>query len=289
MATIDSRRPPWILLGVVLLVNSLLISFQTSHRFDTSFVRGWILDALSPAEKIVDRTMHGTGSIWERYFALLHVYDENQNLHQELDNLKMQMARQQEDILEAQRLRKLLNLGDAAIGKTVVVRVIGRDPTQSHQSVTIDKGRAHGIQPDSALITADGIVGRVIAAGNYSAVVQLILDSQSGVGVLVMPHRRVGVIKGNGGNELDLDFIDDDSEIKVGDEMISSGEDRIYPKGLPVGVISSVGPRRGLLKAVRIKPKVDFGRLEELLCIIERPQTVEPNPMDHPSMGSQNP
>jgi len=120
-------------------------------------------------------------------------------------------------------------------------------------------------------------------------VVQLILDSQSGVGILVMPNRRVGVIKGNGGNELDLDYIDDDSDLKVGDEMITSGEDRIYPKGLPVGVISSVGPQRGLMKTVRIRPKVDFGRLEELLCIIEKPKSVDPNPMDRPLMSSQNP
>jgi len=289
VATIDSKRPIWITLGVVLLVNSVLMSIQTTHRFDTGFLRGWILDSLSPAEKIVDRTLHGTGSIWDRYFALLHVYDDNQRLQQELDSLKMEVARQREDVLEAARLRKLLGIDESVVGKNVVVRVIGRDPTQSHQSVTIDKGRSHGIQPDSAVMTPDGIVGRVISAGNYSAVVQLILDSQSGVGILVMPNRRVGVIKGNGGNELDLDYIDDDSDLKVGDEMITSGEDRIYPKGLPVGVISSVGPQRGLMKTVRIRPKVDFGRLEELLCIIEKPKSVDPNPMDRPLMSSQNP
>jgi len=169
VATIDSKRPIWITLGVVLLVNSVLMSIQTTHRFDTGFLRGWILDSLSPAEKIVDRTLHGTGSIWDRYFALLHVYDDNQRLQQELDSLKMEVARQREDVLEAARLRKLLGIDESVVGKNVVVRVIGRDPTQSHQSVTIDKGRSHGIQPDSAVMTPDGIVGRVISAGNYSA------------------------------------------------------------------------------------------------------------------------
>jgi len=174
-------------------------------------------------------------------------------------------------------------LMDSGGGKRVVVRVIGRDPTKSHQSLTIDKGRAHGIQPDAPVITPQGVVGRVIYAGNFSAVVQLITDSQSGAGVLVLPNRRLGIIRGTGGSELELDYIDDDTDVKEGDELITSGQDRIYPRGLPVGVISFVGSRKGLFKEIRIRPKVDMARLEELLCIIDRPQSVEPaGTMDRP-------
>jgi rod shape-determining protein MreC len=275
MATIASKKPAWITLTVALLAHSLLISFQTNQRIDTSFVRGAILDTLSPVEKLVDRTLHGTGSIWSRYFAILGTYDENQKLKAQVGELTMQIAREREQVLEAQRLRSLLGLSDSGIGRSVVARVIGRDPTQSYESITIDKGRTHGIQPDAPVITPQGIVGRVISAGNYSSVVQLILDSQSGVGVLVMPERRLGIIRGNGTAELDLDYIDDDTDLKEGNELISSGQDRIYPRGLPVGVISSVGPRRGLFKTARIKPRADMGRLEEVLCIIDRPQLKE--------------
>ena len=95
------------------------------------------------------------------------------------------------------------------------------------------------------MITAQGVVGRVIFASNYSSVVQLILDSQSGVGVLVLPSRKLGIIRGNGTSELDLDYIDDDTDLKEGNEVITSGQDRIYPKGLPVGILSSVRPRKG--------------------------------------------
>jgi rod shape-determining protein MreC len=69
---------------------------------------------------------------------------------------------------------------------------------------------------------------------------------------------------------LDLDYIDDDSDLKQGDTFLTSGEDRIYPKGFPVGVITSIGPRRGLLKAVQVRPSADLGRLEEVLCVTER-------------------
>jgi rod shape-determining protein MreC len=187
----------------------------------------------------------------------------------------MKLDEQREDVLEAERLRKFLSLRDTVRGKTVVARVIGRDPAQGQQTVTIDKGQSHGVRRDAAVITPDGVVGRVISAGNFFSIVQLILDSQSGVGVLVRSTRRQAIVKGSGGSELELDYIDDDIDIKEGDELITSGTDRIYPKGLPVGTISSVGPRIGIFKTVRIRPMADFGRLEEVLCVIDPPESVD--------------
>jgi rod shape-determining protein MreC len=130
-------------------------------------------------------------------------------------------------------------------------------------------------------MTAKGIVGRVVYAGNYSAVVQLVVDSQAGVGVLVLPNRRIGIIKGNGTGDLDLDYIDDDSDLKIGDLLITSGDDRIYPKGFPVGVISSIEPpRHNVFKTVRIKPSADLGRLEEVLCVVDKPKSIQGDTAD---------
>ena len=281
MAIVSSKKPVWMTLAAALLLHTILISVQTNHRIDTSFVRTWLLDSLSPGEKLVDRTLHGTGSIWERYFALIGVYDENKRLHAQLDALQLQMATEHEDVLEAERLRQYVGLDDSRLGKTVIARVIGRDPTQSRQSITIDKGRTEGIQPDAAVMTAKGIVGRVVYAGNYSAVVQLVVDSQAGVGVLVLPNRRIGIIKGNGTGDLDLDYIDDDSDLKIGDLLITSGDDRIYPKGFPVGVISSIEPpRHNVFKTVRIKPSADLGRLEEVLCVVDKPKSIQGDTAD---------
>jgi rod shape-determining protein MreC len=271
MGTIASKKPIWITLAVALLANSIIISLQANHRIDTSFLRGWVLDSVAPIEKLVDQTLNGTGSLWDRYIALIGVHDENQQLRSRIDELTMELDKRREEILEAERLRKLLALSESGIGRSVVARVIGRDPSRGYESVTIDKGRSHGIQPDAPVLTPDGIVGRVIVAGNFTAVVQLILDSQSGVGVLVLPNRNVGIIRGNGTAELDLDYVDDDSEIVEGNELITSGQDRIYPRGLPVGVVASVGERKGLFKTIRIRPKATLGRLEEVLCIIDPP------------------
>jgi rod shape-determining protein MreC len=278
-ATADSKKRVWITLATALLIHSLLLSFQFDHRIDTEFVRAAIMDTLTPVEKLVDQVSNSVSAVWRGYIALVGVNRENQRLQSELSELKMQVVRQQEHIVEAERLRKLLNVDENLVGKTAVARVIGRDPAEGYRSITIDKGRVHGVQVDAAVLTPEGIVGRVIHCGNYSAVVQLIVDPQSAAGVLVLPNRRVGVIKGNGGAELDLDYIDDDTELKVGDELITSGDDRIYPKGVPVGAITSVGARRGLFKTVRIKPKADMGRLEEVLCVIERPRPIDVVPL----------
>ncbi|SRR5213594_515476 len=280
-----SNKPTWIALGIALALQTGLISFQARRRIDASFVRMWILDSLAPMEKLVDRSTYSFSYIWERYVALIGVHDENQRLSHQVDELQMELHRDREDLTELQRLRALLSLSPADMGKTVVARVIGRDPARS-QTVTIDKGTAHGVRPDSAVITPEGVVGRVIHSSNFFSIVQLIVDSQSAVGVLLQSTRRQGIVRGTGGRELDLDYIDDDNDLKPGDAFLSSGLDRIYPKGLPVGVITSVGPRRGLLKTVEIKPSADLGRLEEVICVLEHPQSVE---VADPAQGASSP
>lgn len=265
-----SNKPVWTVLAAALILHTGLISLQSHHRFDTGFVRVWILDSLAPVEKLADRAFFSVRYLWSEYVALIGVRDENLHLAEENGKLRMQLAQQREEILEAQRVRALALLQDSGIGKSVIARVIGRDPARS-QTVTIDKGAVHGLKPDSAVITPSGIVGRVIHTSNYFSIVQLIVDSQSAVGVMLQSTRQQGIVRGTGGRELILDYIDDDNELKEGDTFLTSGEDRIYPKGLPVGTIVSIGARKGLIKAVQVRPSGDLGHLEEVLCILERP------------------
>jgi rod shape-determining protein MreC len=276
MRVVASKKPVWITVASVLLFHVLLLSVQVNHRFNTGFMRVWLLDSIAPVEKLVDLAVNGVGNIWHGYFALVGVRGENVRLHAENDALKMQLGRQSEEVLEAARLRKLLDLQSAGMGKTVVARVIGRDadPSQSHQTVTIDKGQIHGIQQDSAVMTAEGVVGRVIFAANFFSTVQLVIDSQSAVGVMVRSSRRQAIVKGTGARELEVDYIDDDNDIKQGDELVTSGMDRVHPKGLKLGVVSSIGPRKGLFKVIKIQPAADLGRLEEVVCLVERPPAI---------------
>jgi rod shape-determining protein MreC len=268
-AAASPRKPAWIALIAALVLHTGLISVQARHRFDTSFVRSWIMDCLAPVEKLADRSAYGLGYVWSRYLALVGVHDENERLRRENDTLRLRVMEQEESLLEARRLRALLELREPGLGKSVIARVIGRDPARS-QTVTIDKGASHGVGPQAAVITSAGIVGRVIHSSNFFSIVQLIVDSDSAVGVMLQSTRRQGILKGNG-RSLELDYIDDDNDLREGDTFLTSGVDRIYPKGFPVGVITSIGTRQGLFKSMGIRVAADLGRLEEVLCIVERP------------------
>jgi len=266
---IDSKKPAWITLAVALVFNTLLLSAQTSKHFDTSFVRVWLLASLGPFEKLVDAGVEGVENIWSGYIDLIHIRRDNEKLLTENGRLRMEVSQNSEDALELARLRQLMELRATPIGKTVVARVIGKDPSQGGQNMTIDKGTKSGIGRDTTIITSDGVVGRVIFTSDYFSVVQLIIDSQSAVGFIVRSSRRLGILKGTGRAELEMEYIDDDNDIKQGDELITSGQDQIYPKGIPLGVVLSVGPRQGNFKVVRIRPNVNFGRLEEVLCMTD--------------------
>ena len=271
---VASKKPVWIALTVALVIHIALISLQGHRRIDTGFIRVWVLDSLAPLEKLADRLLFGARQAWDRYIVLVGVHEENLQLKRENDELKMQVIQQQEAIAEAERIRALAGFKPSGIGKPLIARVIARDPARS-QTITIDKGRVHGLRPDIAVITPAGVVGRVIQSSNFFSIVQLIIDSQSALGVMLQSTRRQGILKGTGGPDLDLDYIDDDNDLKEGDMFLTSGGDRIYPKGMPVGVITSVGARRGLLKVVRVRPSADLGRLEEVMCVIERQEKVD--------------
>jgi len=272
-----SKRSSYIALGIALVIQTGLISIQVSHRLDTGFVRSWILDSLAPMEKMSDRSLYGIGYLWDNYFFLIGLRKENEQLRTELNDLRLRFDKQEQDVQEVQRLRALLSLRDSITGQTVVARVIGRDPTRTNETITIDKGRSHGVKPDSAVLTPDGVVGRVIHSSNFFSIVQLITDSQSAVGSMERSTRKQAILRGNGGRDLDLDYTDDDADMKEGDVFLTSGLDRIYPKGLPVGAIITIGPRRGaaLFKAITVRPSATLSSLEEVLCVIDRPETVD--------------
>jgi rod shape-determining protein MreC len=196
------------------------------------------------------------------------VREQNTKLQAETDSLRMEIQRQQEALREAARLRSFLSLAESGIGKVAAARVIGRDPGRS-QTLTIDKGQKDGVKINASVIRPEGVVGRVISVGTASSIVQLITDPQSHVAALLQESRIQAVFKGTGGKDLELDYIDDDSTIMVGDELLTSGLDQIHPKGLPLATVTAVNPRGELYKIVVARPRVDMSRLEEVLVVLE--------------------
>lgn len=240
-------------------------------------MREFLLDLLVPAEKVVEGGGQAVSGVWNGYFALVGVQEENQKLKADNEQLRMQIQQQDEALREAARLRAFLGVNESGIGKTVVARVIGRDPSRYLQTVTIDKGQSDGVRANHSVITPDGVVGRVLTAATSSAVVQLITDAQSEVAAMFRESRVHALFKGTGGRDLELDFIEDDDGIVVGAEVITSGLDQVHPKGLPLAVISSVGAMGEHFNPMTARPRVDLSRLEEVLVVIEEAQPSPPS------------
>lgn len=279
---LPAKRPLWIALGSTMVFHILLLSLQANHRPGPGFMRLWLLEGLVPLEKLADYGVRSVRGFWDGYIALLNVRDDNVRLQEENDRLKMQLRSNDEAVKEAERLRRLYGLSDTGIEKFVVARVIGRDPSRSLQTVTIDKGLTRGVKQNASVVTPDGIVGRVMSVGNSSAVVLLITDSQSEIAGLLRDTRVQTMFKGTGGRDLELSYIENDSDIAEGNELIASGLDRIHPKGFPIATVTSVGPRRGLYKVVLARPIVDMRRLEEVFVITELPSPA-PEPLENSS------
>ena len=278
---LPAKRPVWIALGSAMVFHLLLLSLQANQKPGPGFLRLWLLDVLVPLERLADYGVRGVYGVWDGYFALIGVREENQRLVAENNKLKTELRSKEEAIKEAERLRQLYGLSETGIGKFVVARVVGRDPSLSLQTITIDRGLTMGVKVNASVVTPDGVVGRVMSVGNFSAVVQLVTDAQSYVSSMMKDTRVQAVLKGTGGSDLELDYIDNDSDVAEGNELLTSGLDQVHPKGLPVARVTSVGPRRGLFKTVVARPIADLRRLEEVLIIVE-PGTPPPEPDAEP-------
>ena len=194
----------------------------------------------------------------------------------EIERLRLDQVRLAEDAAQARRLQNLLGFKEQYIAKTVAAQVIGSSGSEQSRSIYIDKGTSAGVEKDMAVITADGLVGRVLRAYGSSAQVLLINDQSSGVGVILDKSRLQGVIKGTAGGEVILEKVMTDEQVAPGDVIVTSGGDQIFPKGITVGTVMKVSPGADLFLNIRVKPTASLSRLEEVL-VITRKEDRAPN------------
>jgi rod shape-determining protein MreC len=181
----------------------------------------------------------------------------------------MEQVRLRQDADQARRLQLLLDFKEKFISKTVAAQVIGTSGTEQSRVIIIDKGSRDGIKPDMAVITPDGIVGKVKDVFPLSSQVLLINDHDSGAGVILEHSRLQGIVKGTSLGELQITDIMSDEKVETGEHLITSGGDRIYPKGYSVGTVISAVPDRDNdpFQVIKIKPSADLNRLEEVMVI----------------------
>lgn len=239
----------------------------------TSLFRVWTINTISPLERGLVSTGHFFRDTWRNYIDLHDVRRQNHQLQSEVDRLRLEQARWKEDISESQRLKYLLDFKERYVGRTVAAQVIGTTGSEQSRVITIDKGAQAGLKSDMAVITPDGIVGKVKEVFRYSSHVLLVTDHESGAGVVLEKSRLRGILHGTGPIDLVVNHIMADEKVEPGENVVTSGGDGIYPRGLPVGtVISSApdpNPDNSSFLVIKIKPAADLARLEDVLVVTE--------------------
>jgi rod shape-determining protein MreC len=237
----------------------------------TRLIRVWASNLVVPFQKVFVYSGSGLRNMFSNYIDLRNVRQQNQELKSQLDRLRLEQARSQQDLEQARRLQGLLQFKEQFISKTLAAQVIGTSGTDLSRVIYIDRGAKDGVAAGMAVITPDGIVGKVSRADGRSSQVLLISDPSSGAGVLLERQRLNGVLKGTASGIPEIQNVMSDEKIQVGDSVITTGGDRVFPKGLKVGTVSSVFPdfERDPFLAIKIKPAADLNRLEEVLVITE--------------------
>jgi rod shape-determining protein MreC len=229
-----------------------------------------IVEVVAPFQKFIKQTVNVTEGLWLKYFGLINTHNENISLKRELDSLKTVKYRYQELLRTNQRLQSLLQFKESIDQPVIAAQVIGKDPTGWFQSVIIDKGENAGIKMNMPVVNAEGVVGKLVAVSYNYAKVLLVIDQNSSVDCIIQRSRDTGIVKGLSSKVCLLDYVLKSSDVRVGDVVVTSGLDRIFPKGIPVGDVIEVKDSPGeLFKDVKISPRVNFSKLEELLVILK--------------------
>jgi rod shape-determining protein MreC len=260
------------LVGVLFLqVLGLAVQVKRSGDVEhTRLIRIWAVDTITPFERALVWAQNSSSNLWHNYFFLRGVRAENRQLKQQIEQMRLEQVRLSEDAEQAHRLQHLLAFREQFIAKTVAAQVIGSGGSDLSRIIYIDKGGNDGVKRDFAVITANGIVGKVLEVFPNVSQVLLINDQTSGVWAMLEKSRLQGVLKGTPDGEVVLQRVMSDEKVAVGDTVLSSGGDRIFPKGLPVGTVSKVSPGREMFLNIQVKPAADLSRLEEVLVVMEK-------------------
>ncbi len=245
------------------------MSFDAGDGSGVRLIRLWANAVVSPPERAVQTSKTHTGSVWSNYFDLIHVRQENKDLQATIDRLRLEQAALLEDALQGQRLQAMLKFQQKYLYTTVIAQVIGTSGSDQSRVFSIDKGNDDGLKRDMAVITADGIVGKVREVFGHTAQVLAINDQSSGAGVILESTRIRGILRGNAFGQPQIVGLLADQRIKPGERVYTAGGDQIFPRGLPVGAVDKVvnDPDRDGFIEVVIKPDAHLDALDEVLVI----------------------
>jgi rod shape-determining protein MreC len=275
MAVLDIRqRTGWLFLAVT-VGHLILISTQVNTQRGIPLFEAVTFGAFAEVQRASTSAVGRMQEGWENYFALQQIRRDNESLKQQVAQLQIKLQQERALAEQSRNLERLLELRDHTNLMTTGATVIGGAASPDFRTVSIDKGASDGLKRDMAVISPDGVVGRVIMPSRRAAKVQLLIDRNAAAGAIVERTRAQGVVVGMGTNRLQMEYLPGSADVKVGDRVVTSGIDGIYPKGFVIGQVESLDRSGGDVRAV-IKPSVEFSSLESVLVVLTPPSAVPP-------------
>lgn len=272
-----SRHRNLVILTFVLCVQIFLLAYQFRRGADVPLIRHGTMYVVTP----VQRGMRAVTATFRRvvygYLDLREARRQSQDFSRELDQLRIEAQRLRREASQAKRLQALLDFRQELPLLTVAAQVIGSSGNEASQIVILDKGSNAGLHPDLPVIVPGGVIGKVLRVFGDTSQVILLTDANSGVASLLESSRVHGVLRGTNRPLSKLTYVINGEPVTVGEILVTSGEDRIYPKGLPLGVVVSVRPGSEF-QEIEVQPLAQLNRLEEVLVILERETSEEWKP-----------
>jgi rod shape-determining protein MreC len=298
MHDIVSRHRPLALLVAVVLAQIFLLAFQIKRDHDVRLIRYWAAELMTPVEGGGTWTFSKVHNVWTGYIDLHNARVENRQLRDELGQLQLQNRELQSEAAEAKRLALLLDFREAhPEASMLAAQVIGASADPASHTLFINRGARDHLRPNLAVITPDGIVGKLVEVFPTTSQVLLMNDKESGVGALFADSRTHGVVKGTGDPDPRMDYVVNDDKVRPGETILTSGDDRIFPKGLLVGTVIDAAPGNPF-QVIRVQPAARLDRLEDVIVLLSqrelqpektgKPFTVVPEPpQPAPESGAQ--
>jgi rod shape-determining protein MreC len=253
--------------GLLLIsLTLLMVNTRGQRRVDPLGVI--FLETVTPVASLSGAMTRRLGQAWSSYVDLVGVREEREWLRDRVRTLEREVDASQQVRRENERLTALLDLREELGGMPVAARVTGIGASPLFHTATLDRGTSQGITEGMAVLARAGVVGRVVAASPNASRVLLLEDPASGVDAIVQRSRARGILEGGSGGRFHLKYIKPDEELRIGDTVVTSGFDQIFPRGIALGEIVALrSAPDGLFQTAEVLPAVDFGKLAEVLVL----------------------
>jgi len=284
LVLIKEYRHPIVAAATLIVSLLLLLAVRPGNRGP-----GWIedaaLNAVGSIQRIIQSPIDNVQEFSTRITQWHMLDEENRKFKQELKLLRPLGTRVVELEMENHRLRQLLEMPLEPGLRSLAARVVGDTSTAFANALLLDTGRYHGARINATVLVPEGVVGRVVQTGTHTSLVLTLLDLNSRVPSFVQRTRAKGIIAGSNGQNLSLEYISKDADIRVGDQVLTSGIAGSFPKGLPIGLVKDVkAGDTGLFQRILVQPAVDFDRVEEVRLLIPGKQVSHSPPTKLPDV-----